>query len=536
MNRLLTALGIDYAQWKALTITALRLDFRVINVGVVHTDRKTSPARAFVFQLVFYGALGLFMALAVTYMEDRLAASLIVLSYVIVMVATAMLIEHNSVVISPTDYGILGYQPITSRTYFAAKLTNVLIYMVGMTTAVGLVPAAAFFVNHGAATGFAAVGALYASATATTLAIITAYAWLVRSVGARRLRSILSWVQMLMSFIVYGGFFAFSEVFATGVLASVTVPRTPWLLLYPAAWFASWMEVAAGGAGALEVGAVLASLALILFLALQLRGRLSLEYAAQLGTLSAATAADDARTAALRPGFWFRGGEARAVAILVRSQFRNDMKFRMGILGILPITVLYLIMGLRTAEAADSATGGPDLGLVTMAVLLFPTMLKANLGHSDAFRASWIFFASPIDRTRLIRSSRNVLVAFFLIPYLFFVGLVLAFFVDSLVWTFIYLVITGLVSNLALLVATLMDPELPFSKPLQKGKGTSRLFLIFIVIGTLGAFLPFLTRRLYGHPVAVLIAMAVIVAISLIVDRMTRLRVERQAAHLEFQG
>ena len=535
MNRLLTALGVDYAQWKALTITALRLDFRVANVGMVRTDRKSSPVRVVVFQLVFYGLLGLFMALAVTYMEDRLAASLVVISYVMVMVATAILIEHNSVVISPTDYGILGYQPITSRTYFAARLTNVLIYMLAMTTAVGLLPAAAFFVNHGAAVGVAAVAALYASATATTLAIIAFYAWLVRAVGARRLRSLLSWVQMFVSFIVYGGFFAFSEVFATGVLASVTFPRTPWLLLYPGTWFASWMEVAAGGAGVLDAAAVLASLALIVLLARQLRGRLSLEYAEQLGTLSSATMGD-ARTAALRPGVWFRGGEGRAVAILVRSQFRNDLKFRMGILGILPITVLYLIMGLRTAEAANGGPGGPDLGLVTMAVLLFPTMLKANLGRSEAFRASWIFFASPADRTRLIRSSRNVLIAFFLIPYLVIVGVVLAFFVDSLVWTFIYLLVTGLISNLALLVATLMDPELPFSKPYEKGKGMSRFFLIFILIGILGAFLPFLTRRMYGHPVAVVVTLSVIIGISLVLDRMTRLRVERQAAHLEFLG
>jgi hypothetical protein len=535
VNRLFTALGVDYAQWKALTITALRLDFRVSRVGVVRRDSKRSPVRIIVFQLIFYGIAGMFMALAVTYMQDRLAASILVVSYIFVMIATAMLIEHNAIVISPTDYHILGYHPITSRTYFAARLTNVLVYTLGMTTAVGLVPAAAFFVNHGAAVGFTAIAALYTAATTTTLGIIVIYAWLVRSVGARRLRSLLSWLQMLVSFVVYGGFIAFSEIFATGALASFSVPRTPWLLVYPGTWFASWMEVAAGSTSRIEVGAILASLALLVALALQLRGRLSLEYAEQLGLLAAATTPADARAAPLRPGLWFRGGEARAVAILVRSQFRNDIRFRMGILGILPITVLYLIMGVRTTQAGRG-TGPPDLGLVTMAILLFPTMLKANLGRSDAFRASWIFFASPVNRTRLIRSSRNVLIAFFLLPYMLFVGVVLAFFTDSLLWTLIYLLLTGLVSNLALLVATLMDPELPFSKPLEKARATSRFFLVFVVIAVLAGFLPFLTRRLYGHPIAVLITLVIIVGISLIIDRITRLRVERQAAHLEFQG
>ena len=38
----------------------------------------------------------------------------------------------------------------------------------------------------------------------------------------------------------------------------------------------------------------------------------------------------------------FTRDEARAVALLVRSQFRNDIKFRMGVLTILPLTLVYL--------------------------------------------------------------------------------------------------------------------------------------------------------------------------------------------------
>ena len=48
--------------------------------------------------------------------------------------------------------------------------------------------------------------------------------------------------------------------------------------------------------------------------------------------------------------------------------------------------------------------------MVTLAMLMFPTMLKMNLSRSDAFRASWIFFSCPIDRTRMVRAAKNVLV------------------------------------------------------------------------------------------------------------------------------
>ena len=43
--------------------------------------------------------------------------------------------------ISPDDYHILGYRPISSRTYFFVKLTNVLIYILGLATLMGFLPA-----------------------------------------------------------------------------------------------------------------------------------------------------------------------------------------------------------------------------------------------------------------------------------------------------------------------------------------------------------------------------------------------------------
>jgi hypothetical protein len=47
---------------------------------------------------------------------------------------------------------------------------------------------------------------------------------------------------------------------------------------------------------------------------------------------------------------------------------------------------------------------------------MFPSMLKLSLTRSDAFRASWIYFACPADRARVIRATRDVLLLYFLLP------------------------------------------------------------------------------------------------------------------------
>lgn len=537
MNRLLTALGVDYAQWKALTVASLKLDLRAGSFGGARTTRNASGRKAIIGQAIFYVMLGIVMAITVWTMSDRFVAATILFSYVIVMVGTAMLVDHNTAITSPADYGILGYQPISSRTYFASKLANALVYTVAMTTALGVLPVITLFLKYGIAVGVGGALALYVCAICVTLAIVAGYAALMRRVGAQRLRSLLSYVQMATGLLVYGGFFLTSEGVTRDVLSGFTLERTAWLLLYPATWFASWLEVAAGSTLPLDVAPVIASFVLVAWLATKLRGRLSLDYAERLAAIASEKSAVSARTAkaaARGPGWWFRGGEARAVAILVRSHFRNDLKFRMGVLAVVPLTIIYMVMGLRDVAGSDEA--GSGFSMVSIAVLLFPTILKQHLAFSDSFRASWVFFSSPADRTNVIRSAKNVLVTFFLLPYLVFVGVALAFFTSDHLYVIVYLLLLGSLSHITLLILTLLNPELPFAKPIEKGRGSARIIGVMSAVAVIGAVMPYLARAVQRNLVATAITFGVILLLTLVLDRLTRVRIERQAQRLEFQG
>lgn len=536
MRRLITALGVDYDQWRALTVAWLKLDVRVGSAGVAGMDwsDRSKGASALLGRAFFYGVLGLFVGALVFLLRDRFAAALIVYSYILVTVGTAMLMDLNGVILSPTDYGVLGFRPIPSRTYFAAKLTNVLVYTLSLASLIGLPSTLTFGIRHGIGAGLASLVALYACAMTATLAIVAGYAGLARAVGPERLRSVLSWLQLVFSFFVYGGYFAVSQLVGRSALTNFAVPWSPWLLLYPGTWFAGYIELAAGSVRAPHLAGVIASVVALAALAISMRDRLSLDYVERLGALMSASAGKPARRPARRSWF-FRSGEARAVAVLVRSQFRNDLRFRMGVLAILPLTLLYLLIGMSGGRGADGARV-PDLALVSMAVLLFPLMLKAQLAHSEAFRAAWIFFATPADRSRLIQSAQRVVVAFFIVPYLVFVGALLAFFVDDLVWLAGWLVVVGLMSNLVLLAETLVKPVVPFSLPPGKMEGTSKMIWIMILVGVLGGVLPFLVGWLASNPGKLGAAAAALIAASVIFARLVRLRVERAATQLEYQG
>jgi len=539
--RLFAAFDIDYGQWLAITKAALIVDLRTSTFVRGRHGQQVRAVGALIGQMVFYSLMGAFVGAFVLIAGDLFLSSNLVLTYVMFMVGTAALLDHNAAITSPDDFYILGFRPVTSRTYFAARLANVLVYVTAMTTLFAYLPIGAFFFRWGAAVGLASIAAIYGAAAFMAFAMVAVYSSLLRIVGAARIKRALSYVQFVFSFAVYGGYFLVSRGLSRQLLAQMALPKTAWTVLIPPAWFASYLDLAAGQSSALEVVSAVLSLLALAGLVVMMSGRLSLDYADRLGTIASATAVPRAdRPARTRRVFWFRTGESRAIALLIRSQFANDMKFRMSVLAILPLTIIYLAMGIsRSGTIPDPFRGGDSargLGMVTMAMMMFPAMLKLSLGRSDAFRASWIFFALPSDRTRLIRAAKNVLVATFLVPYVLCVALVVSFFSENIPHLLVHLTVIGLISHLVLQIITFIDPELPFSKPPAKNRSSTRVFVLVGCISFGAIFFPLLSPVIYGSAVSIALTFTIIIGLSIALDRLTRLRVEAQAEKIEFEG
>ena len=536
MRRILEAAGVDYDQWRALVAVALKIDFRTAARARSGSHRDVKAVGALAAQAIFYSVMGGLIAAIVWFARDLFVASDIVVTYVMFMVGTVALLDHNSAIASPDDYLILGSRPVSSRTYFTARVTNVLVYILALTTAFAYLPLVSFAVRHGVAVGAAAAAGVYAAAIATALAMIVIYATVVRTVGAARLKRLLSYLQMMASFVVYGGYFLVAQLVGQQMLA-MTIEKQPWMMALPPVWFASAAELAAGRLSMLDIVPVAIGALVIVALAASLGGRLSLDYAAQLGAI-VSTPAAAASSRQPRRAFWFRTGEARATALLIRAQFRNDIKFRMGVLAILPLTIVYVLMAVRDGGLGDPFVRprGSGFSFVTMAIMMFPAMLRVNLVRSDAYRASWIFFATPIDRARIVQASKDLLVVTFLVPYLVLVGAVLSYFSPSVLHVAVHLIVVGLISHLVLQVVILTEPELPFSKPLVKGSSSTRVFVVMFVVGTSAAVLPAVAPLIYSSAAATVAALAALVGVSVVLDRATRVRIERLTAGLEFEG
>ena len=168
---------------------------------------------------------------------------------------------------------------------------------------------------------------------------------------------------------------------------------------------------------------------------------------------------------------------------------------------------------------------------MTMAVLASPAMLRMLLTRSDAFRASWIFFTCPSDRMRIARSSKDVLVVFFLIPYLLLVSAIYSYVVGNVVHVLVHVAFLGLLAHLVLQLALLLDPALPFSRPMQKGRSTSLFFGFTLVTDSREPVHPVLClARMYSSVISTIAAVVGIVLFGVIIDWLTRARVQPAGA------
>jgi hypothetical protein len=100
----------------------------------------------------------------------------------------------------------------------------------------------------------------------------------------------------------------------------------------------------------------------------------------------------------------------------------------------------------------------------------------------------------------------------------------------------VHVSLLGLVSYLMLQAMTLLDPVLPFSRPVQ-GRQSAALFLLFGIAALLGMGLIRLTTAwLYQSWILTAGGFAVLLAATRVMDWLIGLRISRQPGTVAFEG
>ncbi|RPH35440.1 hypothetical protein EHM92_06160 [bacterium] len=348
----------------------------------------------------------------------------------------------------------------------------------------------------------------------------------------------MGYVQLGLSFLIYGGYALLSDKLVTLISTTGLPAFAPFL---PPAWFASIVALAAGEGNAMNWLGLGLSVALLGVLWAAVAGRISLTYAesAAAATIDVPGRRTRGKTSGLGLIRLLHHHEDRAVALLLLRQFRHDVKFKMSVLTIIPLTFLYLYQGMQSGNGIvdpfTSTSGfGPSV-LLYIAVILFPVILKNEIVRSDMYQASWVFFATPVRRGELILSVRRVITVLFVLPYLGLLALIFLYFFRHPGHVLLHMVVLYLASDLFLQILFLVTPKLPFSSPRVVGERISSVTVVMILgplffLGTMGLFTFFLYPSLWSYAAGT----AVMVMVNLLLRSLLNKRAMKAGERLDF--
>ena len=538
MTRLAALAGIDATQWWALTRTYLLMDLRRGGGARKTRSSRTHQSPVSVAAMIV-GALvnSLMISLLVYLIRDPLTAAIVMVTMAGATTSMLLMVDFAGSVIASEDYWVLAPRPVSSRTYFAARLAAVLAYIVSFALMLALAPAVMFLFAHGLGVGgfLGAIGATVLSSVAGAGLVIAAYTSLLTRVSASRLVPVITLVHLSGSMMAMAGFLLVVRGFDDPGFRDVSIANVRWLWYLPPAWFAALVPTLAGTGGAAEAAAASGAVVLTLVLLWLACGRISLDSASQLTeAASAGTGRAAPRLLDRFPGF--RSGEAYVVSTLIRAQFRHDLRFRLAILGVLPMTVFYMFLGWEDGLLLDPFSTGGNSGPapIYMALGFLPMMLHGAVQASDHWKASWLFWAAPADPGRLVVAAKNFVAVFFLGTYLLALAAIWAMFYERVWHAIVHAAFLGAGAHMLLQLAVMVAPALPFAREPKRAEQSGRLFWLFMVGMIFASLGPAMLPSVYSRPWLTVTLGVMLVGLTTALESLLRRRARAHFSTLEF--
>lgn len=502
------------AQAREIARTTLRLELR--------RNRGSSSTRGrrggLIGSFLVYLFTGVLMALSLARGIDPFTVGLFSTTAFMLLVAVFVVMEFATIVTGPDDLSFYAPLPVPPVAYVSAKVGVTCLFALAFAvifTLPGLVILPAFGRSPAALAGN--FFSLADGALISALGMIAILGSAVRVVSYKRVREVASWVQFVIFIAVYGGFSIFQR--ALGGAATARLSLSPVLLLAPSAWGPSVFRL---GEGALPAIGFAVSLLAPVLLALTAVRVVSRAYEGKLAEAdaSAGRAGTGTRRTAGAGALW-RSPEEKGIALLIGNFFRHDAQFRMGVLTIIPVTVLYvgiIVLANRVPlldpfTPAGRATFGATI-LLYLAVGFYPSYMKNALTYSSSASASWLLTCSPADPLLILRAARRFILVFFILPYLVALAAAYAIFTGQIGHTIQHFMVIALLVLIETDILLLFSPQLPFSLPATTGRRGGAVLLRVLAGVVILVPLYLMVLFVYPHPAAYWIALAVLMAIA----------------------
>lgn len=530
-------LNINFRQWWQLTRSFLLIDFRQLAYRF-NKGKQTDEPQYFRLALnfAFFVIIGGVWAFSLMRINSPFLQITFYCFAVMVFSVLMILLDFNTVITAPEDYFLLSSQPLSSRTIFASKITNILVFIL-VNDLFFMLPFLVFSLLAGKGIVFLLVAEIVflLGGILSVLILVAIYSTLLKIIGYKKVKNVLSVFQVILGF----GFYLSIAVVNLRVLGeesmNIQLAEKAWFVFFPPYWISSWGKLFLGGINGYNFLAMAFSVIAFVLLGYLTVDKFSLTYSKYLSRLVESAEEITDKTAAEGKrlvDFFLKTSEDKLLYKLLYKHVKYNQKFKQQIFALFALVIFYFFYTILTGDFSNpfintdlsSFNGFP----IYFALAFIPALMLNNIYSSDSYKASWIFFTSPLDKRKIIYSLQRVFFIFFILPFLIIMAFVFLYFFNNLLHVIFHMIYVLLLSMTALNAIIAIRPNIPFSTPPKKNTRTFS-FMIANLLGFMLIFIPLALARaiFYRSSSSFLIGLLLILGLMGLSELIFRVRINK---------
>lgn len=231
--------GVNYDIMRMILQIKLTIDGR--RVSTVFTNNKSFEKKdknSYKYLLLFNGFLSIFIGILMLTDMPALKNINIVIGVNLFIMVSIMISDFSAVLLDVKEKNILLPKPVDSRTFNAAKLTHICMYLLGISLSLNLMPLILGTAKYGVI--FFPIFFIENILIALLVIVITAflYTLVLKFFDGEKLKDIINYFQILLAFVFTFGYQLFNRFFTITDTTAIYVPKL-WHSLVPSMWFAA---------------------------------------------------------------------------------------------------------------------------------------------------------------------------------------------------------------------------------------------------------------------------------------------------------
>ena len=234
-------LGINYNQLYAILSIKLKMDNRR---PLSFSSKKNDSNNQLLMQTIFYTILGGLLVSSVALFKSSLLSYTIFFSFLMVMMALAMITEYTNILFDTRDNAILLSRPINNQTLTLAKIFHIAIYMLEITMSLSLVLLIYTIIKYGAMVTLLLFLLLILTAFFTLFITNIFYFLLSSLVNIRKMKDIVVYFQIIMAIMFMGGYQLMPRImdfYNIEKIGSMTLKW--WYIFIPPTWMSGTLDI-----------------------------------------------------------------------------------------------------------------------------------------------------------------------------------------------------------------------------------------------------------------------------------------------------